>query len=382
MKRQTKNTGKAQKQKKAAPARPRRQNREAAKPRSGRAGPAARAFQVSVDTPTRCAVDYATALHNPFMLSPNTPVCYPIKSSGPSFKFRTRVVTDFYVGTGGVGGVAFWPFRMVMKDTPVTQVNHVVAAAVCTTSTYASTDFSFANSPIKNTTDLTTSVAAGYNSPFSWADISPGNARAVRLVACGAKVRYTSRVLDTEGSIVAYRHTYPTTKLEALLDAFQDLTAMPNTSVAPVTVEKPAYTSYMPLLESDSFYIPALNFGQEENIENRLGGVVAVKGAPVGSRFEVEIVAYFEMIGRYNTLTPSHVQPQAAAEMANMAAHAPPQASAPQALAPAAIAVGQAFLQGAASEAKRQARSRFKGAALRVMQEVGKGAISAITANL
>lgn len=269
----------------------------------------------------RCAQDYAQSLYNPFTLSPETPICYPGMLAPPSFKFRTRTTGTFTAGTT-IGGIAVWPYRMMFNDMYTSGGNDYMAIAA-TTAAYAATDLSFANAPLLPTAGADTKRYGGVNSPFSVADLGLGSNRAVRLVSCGIKVEYEGKEVDRAGKFVVYRHTYPSTGLPALLDGISDLANFPKTAMVKITDSNAVVATYQPLLETDHFYTLEPGVTLASSIGSRFGAGVFISGATAGTTFNFEVIAYFELIGRYPNLSPTHSAPAIVGPLSALAAAAP-----------------------------------------------------------
>jgi len=294
--------------------------------------------QLTTTPANRCARDYAIALSNPFDLDPSTPVCYPGSMAPPSYKLRVRTTGTFKVSAVagnnvGRGGIAVWPYRMLTSDIFATGVPVYYPAIIATDDTYNQADYSFANTgTVPAGSPL--GIYAGYNSPLTLADLAAGSGRATRLVACGLRVAYDGKVLDTAGKYVLYRHSYPTNGLPATRDAVQDLTAIPSTTYTQISIGDKPTVSFMPLLESDHFYsgdaTTTYATAGSYSIVNRMGPAVFIENAVAGASFSFEVIAYFEVIGRWPSLTPTHSAPAAVGPLAAAVAnHAPGRLSAP-----------------------------------------------------
>lgn len=344
----------------------------ASRPRNRPSAPAAAQPRRAL---TVCASDYAVALTNPFQLSPSVPICYPGMLTMPSQKLRVRTFGEFAVNADGIGGVAYFPFRMLCSDI-ATSGGSYHPALITTNATYstAAGDFSFANGPSVPTVSTTVNCYGGYSSPYTIASFAAGSARGARLVAAGLKVIYTGKLLDNAGTGVTYRHPYVSNGLPAVRDSIQDLTAIPSTAQRRVDND-PFVIAYQPLVETDCFVVTSPTFGNVEGaIVDRLGGGVFIKGAEPGTKFTYEAIAYFECIGQSLPLTVSHSDPTGVAAVINAVSHAP-SVTIPSA-APVLSAAGE-VLRAAAPALRWVAKEALKRKAVSVVGRIARSTAQA-----
>lgn len=326
----------------------------------------------------KCAAEYSAALVNPFALPPETPLCYPGLIAQPSYKFRVRSTGSFTTSADGRGGVGFWPFRMATRDS-VNNGNAHMAATIATGPTYAQSDYVFCNTSAWDVTNLTCTVGYGYNSPYVVADLAANTARALRLVAAGLRVWYEGKLIDTAGRYIIYRHTHPTIGMPPALDSQQDLTAMPSTAVIQLSANATPTLAYRPILEADVFMQPtpmtlsntvgidnAAGSQSSYSVRNRFAGGIFVEDSTAGAKFYYEAIAYFELIGQWNTMSQSHSAPASLGPLVEVANHAPVSVPAP---------VVNNFLSGAVRGAKDSLRKRAPAIARDLGKMVGEAAL-------
>lgn len=262
-----------------------------------------------------------------------------------------------------------WPYRMLTRDSGV-NANFRYPAVAATNSAYALADYGFANQSYYDTTALPVGVDfyQGYNSPFVAADWGPASFKAARLVAAGIRVYYEDKVLDSSGKYYVYQNPYPVDKLPPLNDTAQDLTAIATTVGLSVRPGQEVTVSYHPILESDTFYrADVLDnpwSGNPDHIWKRLGGAVFIENAQPSMRFSFEVIAYFEVIGRWNSLTPTHSAPGLTQTLSSAVAHAPPLVkSSPSASTSVATNLMGAVMGGARTALKQKVRKTAMAAA-------------------
>jgi hypothetical protein len=259
-----------------------------------------------------CTYRYAQALIDPFSLPYGADVCYPGTLPTPSQKLRTRTFGYFTVGTGGVGGVGVWPMRCLSTNV-ASDGTYVYPGIITTTGTYAPADFSFLDNPYVDPARTDIEKFGGYDSTYGTGSFGQ---RAVRVVASGVKVAYTSKLVDTEGSYTSYVSQYPTTGLPATKDTVQDLMAINATATRTID-DQPVHVCYKPIVETDTFFQldPYQLFGSGNDlgaigklntISNRLGMAIVVNKGNVGATFSFEVITYFEVVGMATPTTSSH----------------------------------------------------------------------------
>lgn len=288
-------------------------------PRRAKKPSAAKGSKPSFDL-TPCALDYFRALYNPFDLNLNP--CIPGITPTPSMKFKSMARGTFQVGTQGVGGVAFWPFRMISKTNLTNNVANVqYPAIIATNNTYAGADYSFTNAnsiPLPTPGDLaayvgTTSIFDAVSlGGYSGGAFTQSN-RTAKLVGAGIRVQYVDKVLDMSGDFITWRNPNPTTQVAGTVDTVADLLSNNAASMERVS-ERWTGVSYIPILETDLGGVaePGLaTVSMVGGVGGRLAAGVFIANAQPGQRFAFEAVAYFEIAGTGIASTASHSDPHA-----------------------------------------------------------------------
>lgn len=258
----------------------------------------------SVGGLSKCSTLYALALTVPWELQ--EPPCIPDSIPLPSFKFAGRVKTRMVIGTGGCGwatadpfvGSFTYPAGGVLPGTVVT----TTAAAIFTNYVRYIAGPSF---DIQNT-----------DSPFV-GDVQ--SIRQSRVVGAGLRIRYIGPELTRSGRIIIYRDADNNDMPAALTVP----TMLLNKETVTVPVDREWHgVMFKPATFSDLSYLypPNITGGL-----NRFSLLAFVEGAPVGSTFEVDFCAWYEMVGSslpgYST---SHSDPAGMAAVSTvLATHQP-----------------------------------------------------------
>lgn len=274
-----------------------------------------------------CAYEYFRALHDPFSLA--TLPCIPTTFAQSSHKYRATTRGTFRVGTEGLGGVAFWPFRGAFSDIVVDGgATTSYPCIIATNQTYAQTDFSFTNNSRPNPIPGT-DFYPGVTSPFRSTDFGD-TARSVRLVAAGIRVQYIDKVLEMSGDYVTFRNPNATNSLETNADTLTKLLAN-NTATFNRVNENWVGVTYVPYLASDLDPIrrPGSEYQMQEsnvvgNVGARFAGGVFIQNAQPGQRFAFEFIGFYEATGVALATSPSHTDPQSLAYITQSATNSVP----------------------------------------------------------
>lgn len=264
---------------------------------------------------TRCGLDYIHALYDPFSVlgEPCIPGDFPIESQ----KFRVTSRGTFNVGTQGVGGIAFWPFRGFYSDTFLVNANtNDAVALVATTATYAQTDHSYLNSGSPAVADATISRLHGVTSPYTAVNFKENTRRAIKLVAAGLRVSYCGKVTDMQGEYTVWRNPGVSSAIPGTADTMGDLLAQNSASMLRIN-EQTVGVTYFPLRADDlaAVYEPGYNTGDGSSkmftdpLASRLAGGIAINGATAGAPFTYEFIGFYEALGVGLPKTPSHSDP-------------------------------------------------------------------------
>lgn len=264
---------------------------------------------------SQCGADYAKALINPFAKLDIMP-CIPDLVSTASQKVRAFCRTQFALGTQGAGGIAVWPWNLIMNDIR-TFTSLPVNCIVATTNAYPATDMQFINTDFNSSTIPGVTNVTG-NSIYSSSQLTTNSERSVRLVSCGLRVAYVGPAFQTNGQIVAWRNPNATNRVNPGSDTLVEL-AKAQTATWDKNDGNWFMTNYAPIKTTDSDYVPAIGDPLTQLTYNRLMGGIFIQGTP-GDQFTAEVVAHFEVIGDNVPTTQSHSAPMDAG-MARAAAN-------------------------------------------------------------
>jgi hypothetical protein len=257
-------------------------------------------------TVAQCTKSYVRALTNPFTNFRELP-CIPDTLVNPSFKFSSKCQGIFTTGATGVGWVTVNPWFMCYNNGTDFGVASSKPVA-CTDISYPLGIYSWQVVAGVPTLGVVTSNS---NSQFTFADFA-NNGWDYRLVACGLKVKYIGSSFRNQGRYIVYREQgndpvpNPVMSSTLLTDQYSNTCPVNGTKEVVVTYQ-PAeftYTSY----KDHAFYQP-LNTTPTSQIPYTMLIYVEGGDTEIPQAFEYEVVAYFEVLGRRLTLTPSHSDP-------------------------------------------------------------------------
>jgi len=258
--------------------------------------------RAGIDTKiAKCTVEYAQALVNPFGARQTMP-CVPDSIVMPSLKFQSKVRGTAFTGVNGAGYVLFDPWHMMWND-----------GNIAGTSTSAPIIFT----GVENTaaSQLSAVIAGGVftnpgvfiansNSPYTQDDYN-ANGRQVRLVAAGLRITYTGSNFRNQGQVYLGRSQSNASFPNNL--PFSDFAQDNYTSIVPVS-RKSEYTFYTPDTHDFLSYHNAEEFDAHDGGEDHFAYLIAIDGGDTAEpqAWFFEAVAYFEVIGKGLTLSPSH----------------------------------------------------------------------------
>lgn len=260
---------------------------------------------------SECGFQYLRAIANPFADFGGEFPCIPTTSRA-SQKIRSFLRGNFFIGQQGVGGVAFWPHRMLFSNLN-TAGNLTARCVQSTLAAYNFPDFGFLNSSAYNGGIEIGTVNQTGNSIYNTQAFNPAiEDRSARLVGCGIRVRTSGRLADTNGDMICYRNQNATSTVNANQDTIAQLSQVQTTTWDPVTISGWSQVTYRPVVEDDLQWTvsPADADFSQANITRtqRLAGGIFVQGTP-GDRFTFEVVAYFEVSGSRIPETNNHANP-------------------------------------------------------------------------
>jgi hypothetical protein len=249
-----------------------------------------------------CTLEYASALVNPFGTRATMP-CIPDNVVIPSYKLQTKCRGVFSTGTMGLGFVLFDPWKMCYKDGSFA-------------GTFSTFPLLYSGSPYAQA-NVNWQIAGGVpfdlgmhgansNSLFNAGDLEEAASnRQIRLVAAGLKIQYVGSNLYNQGRVTIARVSgnanFPTTYTgnDLLIDNY--------TNTMPVS-RKSEYTFYTPDDHSLLSYHPLSNYVAANGGVDHFAYTIVIEGGSLTNpqSWAFEAVAYFEIIGRALTLSPSH----------------------------------------------------------------------------
>lgn len=252
-------------------------------------GPAKRAahFQLS-----SCTTDYLRALTDPFTLPPKELPCIPDLFDSPSKKLR--VVQRGMLTSPGTGAGAYTGFLMFDVRNGICRDFTTVAYSGAT---YASDGF-----PL--TYAMTGVNETGMNqSPYSNADFSDSGAGNMqyRPVAAGIRVRYAGTELERGGVTIPFRHPQNreiTGYSTANVLSFQEVRRLPCNRAWHGIM-------YIPVNSGDYEYGVGVGAQPEPGVAGSIG-ILLKSGGVNATNWEWEVVAYYEVVGATENVTPSH----------------------------------------------------------------------------
>jgi len=277
---------------------------------------------------SKCALDYAKALTNPFSSFSRLP-CIPDMIPTPSFKFQTKSRGVFQTGTAGTGYVAMNPFSMAFNSVGLVGA-YCDAPIIYTDSNYTGSGAFIwvVAGGLFTTAGLNHTVA---NSPYAFSDFT-NNGWVLRLVAAGLRIRYVGSNFRNQGRAILYKQ--PGNLAIAHTGVGLSASKMLNDNY---TVSRPIsrgteYIYYAPTTADLFSYGTANNFAPSQG-SPASGPVylILVDGGDTTSpqSWEFEAVAYFEVQGQTLSLSPSHSDPSGLGSvisaLPNQAPEKPPQ---------------------------------------------------------
>jgi hypothetical protein len=238
---------------------------------------------------SKCSQLYSLALISPWNCP--EPPCVPDNITIPSYKFQARARTNFVVGSGGCGFVMLDPYLFGTSE----------ASVKITSNAYSSNAYDLSDIGL-----LTVSSDSPYPlnqfQPFATQGLS------LRVVGCAVKVRYTGAEITRAGQAVCVRNS-ENGAWGGILGSSAFLADRESIS-RPVDREW-SYAMWKPASPRDLAYWPtsASDYDEFSILEPSLG--VVVFGSAENSNFEVDVCAWYELIGNSGlpNLTASHSDP-------------------------------------------------------------------------
>lgn len=250
---------------------------------------------------SECLMLYARASIDPFGNFQQMP-CIPDTITAPSFKFRTFVDTNIFVGTETVGYAAFNPWTMACNDNgsagEVFDYPIIGTTATYNQSSYTASAAALAAGQI---------FASNSNSFYSDSTITPGS---LRLVAAGLELEYSGQLMDQAGVISVIQ--------------WDGLNAVPNPSTTdqirlnqrtmscPTQREARCYVRYEPVDSENFSYAPLSQYRPSQNptLDPKYYPLlVYISGATPGTSFRIRAVSFFELQLSNAPISPSESDP-------------------------------------------------------------------------
>lgn len=255
---------------------------------------------------SECVIKYATVLSNPWAAAGTNP-CIPSRAM-PSFRLQTTVRSSFIVGTLGAGGVAVWPFRLCVNDTPEVTAGYSASACVTTTVDYDQVDARFANTDSVAAAEGRWINRAAAQALFTVADLGNQTGRAVRLVGSGIRLVGTSSLTDQKGSITLFRNPIPDKVIGSNNDELSEMLGTIDASRISVRQAGENWTGvpFRPF-PGDTEYVtePGITWWNASSsssirslINYRCAYLAFVSGATPGTEFNFEVINFYEITGR------------------------------------------------------------------------------------
>jgi len=256
--------------------------------------------EMTVNRLSECLLLYAQASIDPFARLIKMP-CIPDNLCAPSFKFMSKVETQFTVGQTGIGFVAMNPWTMAGNNFgfPSTYVDAPIA---CTTGNYTLATVNIGAAEVTNG-DI---EIFNSNSPFNAVTIQ---GTPLRLVAAGIEIEYTGQLLNQSGAITVVQQ--PGLQYTPNPSTVSGIRLDPRARTCANSKDNRCYVSYYPTNEDVLSYKLGTNY-----VASDIGGptnnhplLIVVSGATPGITFMVRAVAYFEMQLAIADATPSEADP-------------------------------------------------------------------------
>jgi len=251
---------------------------------------------LSYSTMSECSKLYMRALCDPWGV-PGSP-CVPDNITLPSYKVSFFSRGSLGIGATGAGFITCCPYNGMAGDAVYGNV---------TTESYSGSGYEPAVSGVANYVS---------NSSFASTQFTLGGGLRRRVVACGVRVRYVGPELTRGGRIIESRH--PTNY--NIVSGSTAAMLLANRETEPVPVNRSwHYVMWKPAVPEDLAY--------ETSPSATLGFclIALIIGAPVGTVFEYDTIAHYEIIGdAVPNLTVSHNDPLGMAVLTQgLAVHQP-----------------------------------------------------------
>lgn len=242
-----------------------------------------------------CTYDYLQVQYNPFEPALKAAPCLPDIKAFPSHKFMLRkrltMVSATVTAGGTLAAIAFNPSTI---DNSTTGSAAPIPMACSTNGTTVATDV------------LEPATATGWVETFWDSEYAGGftdnNDNTFRTVGAGVRIQYAGAWDACAGTVAVFKHPR-NQPINGTTDNFDKLLEYDDTGYSPLENGKPYQCVYHPTQNGD------FNYGL--SVTTRMGSmVIAVKGAPAGAIFTVDVIGWFEGIGEdFSGMTPSHSDP-------------------------------------------------------------------------
>jgi hypothetical protein len=229
--------------------------------------------------------------------------CIPDTVVIPSHKIQTKCRGIFTTGTNGVGFVSLDPFMMVKNDggNSGSQTSFPI---VFTDPTYTGNNY---DATVSGSAFLPGVVPANSNSPYNDTFMNQG-LRQYRLVAAGLRITYTGSNFRNQGRVILARNQGGSAfSVSTASQLLQD-----NYSVVCPVSRKSEYVFYVPDDYGFLTYKPISEIDPNVQGQSHRSLLILVDGGDIDSpqSWLFEAVAYFELVGRNLTVSPSHGDPE------------------------------------------------------------------------
>jgi len=252
----------------------------------------------------KCAVEYASALINPFGTRAIEP-CIPDVQVKESFKLQTKARGVFSTGELGVGWISFSPFLSIISDGG-NSASDTSFPVIYTNANYALQTYNWSVSGGAFTTGV---AGASASSIFTSSSINTASRRRYRLVAAGLRINYIGSSFRNQGRVILYREP-DMSNIQVLAQTPSYFLQDQYTSMTPVST-KTEYVFYTPIDNDDfnyhdfNFYDPNIT-GDDSTARRCLLIMIDGGDTDVPQSWQFETVAYYEVIGPNLKLSASH----------------------------------------------------------------------------